>query len=117
MLLIRALVPDAVDKECYDGNIDHKHENSSRSWMPVYFVDLQWNERTGDDCAEPNSPTLHQPEADSLSKKESRVKKAADCEILNPIRSKGGRFENDVTNMTAARIQAESCHPLFQEGR
>src|ERR1700739_22929 len=106
-----------MKKECDDGNIDHKHKNSCRTWMPVYFADFQWNERTGDDCAEPNGPTLRQPKSDSLGQEERRVKQAADSEILNPIRGKGSRFDNNVTNVTAARIEAESCNPLFHEGR
>src|ERR1700747_3047033 len=106
-----------MKKECNDGNIDHKHQNFCRSWMAIYFVDFQWNERAGDDCADPNRATLGQPKSDSLGQEERRVKQAADCEILDPIRSKGGRFDNDVTNITAARIQPEPRNPLFHQGR
>jgi hypothetical protein len=104
-----------MDKECNDGNIDHKHKNSCRRWMSKYFVDLEREERASDDYAKPHGPTFHQPKPASLGQEERGINKAADCQILNPIRGEGGRFKHDVTNITAARIQAESCNPLFQE--
>src|SRR6266404_513171 len=111
------LAPDAIEKESHHGNIDHEHENFCRSWMPVYSVNFHREQRARDDYAEPNGPTLHQPKSDSLGQEESRVNKAADCEILNPIRSEGSRLQNDPTNITAARIETEPCNPLFQEAR
>src|SRR5579863_8058429 len=79
------------------------------------LVDFHRHDGTGDDDSEPLGPTLQHPESNALGQEQRRVNKTADCKILDLIRSKRSRRQNQMAKVTTARIQAEMGYPLFKE--
>jgi hypothetical protein len=51
----------------HPGNIENEYPALDGTWMEVYLVNLNGDQRTRDDYAEPLSPRFYQPETDPLS--------------------------------------------------
>lgn len=85
--------------------------------MAEYLVNLDWNERTGNDYGEPLRPTLFQPQTNPLSKEQSRVDEAHNSETLDLIRTKISRLLECATNVLVAWIKTQHRDPMLQNTR
>src|SRR6266852_6330871 len=78
----RAIPAKSVDEICRYGNVDNEHRDFDCSCVAVNLVNLDGDERTGEDYGQPFGPAFYQPQADAFSQEQGRVNKAANPETL-----------------------------------
>ncbi len=103
----RVVGSDAIHQVGHDGEIDEQRAEFQQRRMAMNLVNFEWDERTGDDDAEPLSPAFCHAQADAFRKEERSVKKAADAQIANLVGRQICRADQQLADVSTAGVEPQ----------